>query len=49
MASKAYQNNGVIILWWDESESDGMTGDNPDAFDHTVPEIIISKHAHKNE
>ena len=49
MASKAYQENGVIILWWDESESDGMTGDNPDAFDHTVPEIIISKHAHKNE
>ncbi len=49
MASKAYQDNGVIILWWDESESDGMTGDNPDAFDHTVPEIIISKHAHKNE
>src|SRR5207302_6334589 len=40
MASKAYQDNGVIILWWDESESDGMTGDNPDAFDHTVPEII---------
>jgi phosphatidylinositol-3-phosphatase len=49
MASKAYQDNGVIILWWDESESDGMTGDNPDAFDHTVPEIIISKHARKNE
>ncbi len=34
---------------FDESESDGITGDNPDAFDHTVPEIIISKHAHKNE
>ncbi|WP_051978194.1 alkaline phosphatase family protein [Edaphobacter aggregans] len=49
MASKAYQDNGVIILWWDESETDGITGDNPDAFDHTVPEIIISKHAHKNE
>jgi hypothetical protein len=49
MASKAYKENGVIILWWDESESDGITGDNADAFDHTVPEIIISKHAHKNE
>jgi hypothetical protein len=49
MASKAYKENGVIIIWFDESESDGITGDNPDAFNHTVPEIIISKHAHKNE
>jgi hypothetical protein len=48
MASKAYQENGVIILWWDESESDGVAGDNADRFDHTIPEIIISKHAHKN-
>ena len=49
MASQAYQNNGAIILWWDESETDGITGDNADAFDHTVPEIIISEHAHKND
>jgi hypothetical protein len=49
MASKAYKENGVIVIWFDESESDGITGDNPDSFDHTVPEIIISKHAHKNE
>jgi hypothetical protein len=49
MASKAYQENGVIILWWDESEEDGMAGDNPDDFSHTVPEIIISKHARQNE
>jgi hypothetical protein len=48
MASKAYKENGVIIIWFDESESDGIAGDNPDSFDHTVPEIIISKHAHKN-
>jgi phosphatidylinositol-3-phosphatase len=48
MASQAYKDHGVIILWWDESESDGVSGDNPDRFDHTVPEIIISKHAHKN-
>jgi hypothetical protein len=48
MASKAYQENGVIILWWDESETDGVSGDNPDRFDHTVGEIVISKHAHKN-
>jgi len=48
MASHAYKDNGVIILWWDESESDGVAGDNPDDFNHTIPEIVISKHAHKN-
>ena len=48
MASHAYQDNGLIILWWDESESDGVAGDNPDDFTHTIPEIIISKHAHQN-
>ena len=48
MASKAYKENGAIILWWDESETDGVSGDNPDRFDHTVGEIVISKHAHKN-
>ncbi len=35
MASQAYQSNGVIIIWWDESE-------NGDDTNHTVPEIIIS-------
>src|SRR5438105_10502761 len=48
MASKAYQENGVIILWWDEAEGDGVTGDNADDFNHTIGEIIISKHAHQN-
>ena len=48
MASKAYQENGVIILWWDEAEGDGVQGDNADDFNHTVPEIVISKHAHRN-
>lgn len=48
MASKAYQDNGVIILWWDEAESDGASGDNADDFNHTIPEIIISKHARQN-
>ena len=48
MASKAYQENGVIILWWDEAETDGVSGDNPDNFAHTVGEIVISKHAHQN-
>ena len=48
MASKAYQDNGVIILWWDEAEGDGVANDNADDFNHTIPEIVISKHAHKN-
>jgi phosphatidylinositol-3-phosphatase len=48
MSSKAYKDHGVIILWWDESESDGVAGDNGDDFNHTVPEIVISKLAHKN-
>jgi phosphatidylinositol-3-phosphatase len=48
MASQAYKDHGVIILWWDESEGDGVTGDNPDDFNHTIPEIIISTRAHKN-
>lgn len=49
MASKAYQDHGAIILWWDESESDGVAGDNPDELTHTVPEIVISSLAHPNE
>jgi hypothetical protein len=48
MASKAYKENGAIIIWWDESEQDGVAGDNPDDFTKTVGEIVISKHAHKN-
>jgi hypothetical protein len=48
MASDAYKNHGVIVLWWDESEGDGVSGDNPDEFDHTIPEIIISERAHPN-
>jgi hypothetical protein len=46
MASKAYNDNGAIIIWWDESES--VAGDNGDDFNHTVGEIVISKHAHQN-
>lgn len=49
MASKAYRNGGVIILWWDESEADGESGDNADDFNHTIGEIIISPLAHENE
>ena len=48
MASNAYKNQGVIIIWWDESESDRSAGDNPDDLEHTIGEIIISPRAHRN-
>ena len=41
MASKTYKNNGVIVIWWDESE--GGDGTN-----RTIPEIIISPLAKGN-
>jgi phosphatidylinositol-3-phosphatase len=49
MASKAYKDGGAIILWWDESESDGESNDNADDFSHTIGEIVISDLAHPNE
>jgi len=48
MASNAYKKHGAIILWWDESESDGVAGDNGDDFNHTIAEIVISPRAHEN-
>jgi hypothetical protein len=48
MASDAYKNHGAIIIWFDESEGDGVAGDNPDDFSHTIPEIVISQRARKN-
>jgi hypothetical protein len=48
MASKAYQNHGAIIIWWDEAEGDGVAGDNPDDLTHTIGEIVISPEAHPN-
>src|SRR5262249_15927098 len=41
MASRAYQDHGLIVLWWDESEG----GDDPS---RTLPFIVISKDVHKN-
>jgi hypothetical protein len=41
MASQAYQNNGAIILWWDEAEGGDTTS-------YTIPEIIISPLAKGN-
>jgi len=48
MASDAYKNHGAIIIWFDESEQDGVAGDNPDDFNHTIGEIVISSRAHDN-
>jgi hypothetical protein len=48
MASNAYKNHGVIILWWDESESDGVAGDTADDFNHTIGEIVVSERAKRN-
>jgi len=47
MASNAYKNHGAIIIWFDESEQDAV-GDNPDDFNHTIGEIVISSRAHPN-
>ena len=41
MASKAYKDHGVIILWWDESKGGDTSA-------YTLPFIIISKDAHEN-
>ena len=46
MASKAYKNNGVIIIWWDETES--VAGENSNDSSHTLGEVIISSLAHAN-
>jgi hypothetical protein len=48
MASDAYKNHGAIIIWFDESEGDGVAGDNADDFNHTIAEIVISPRAHDN-
>jgi hypothetical protein len=49
MASNAYKDGGVIIIWTDETEPAG-TGDTPSQndFQHTLSEIIISKDARAN-
>jgi hypothetical protein len=48
MASAAYKNQGAIIVWWDETESTGATGERADDFKHTLGEIVISPLAHPN-
>ena len=41
MASQAYTNHGMIVLWWDETEG----GDSPS---YTMPLIVISPNAKGN-
>jgi hypothetical protein len=41
MASKAYKNNGAIVIWWDETEGG-------DDLQHTLEEIVISPLAKGN-
>lgn len=41
MASPAYQDNGAIIIWWDESEGGDDTN-------YAIPEIVISPLAKGN-
>jgi len=48
MASEAYKDHGAIIIWFDETESDGVAGDSRDDFNHTIGEIVISSAAHSN-
>ena len=43
MASQAYQNNGAIVIWTDETE-----GTNQNDFNHTLMEIVISPLAKGN-
>jgi hypothetical protein len=49
MASQAYRDHGVIIIWTDETEPAGA-GDTPSQndFQHTLAEIVISADAHAN-
>jgi len=48
MASQAYQNNGAIIIWNDETEKQTSTDPNHDDLTHTNMEIVISPLAHPN-
>lgn len=55
MASKAYQDGGAIVIWFDESERTGVldalgnpVATDPDATGTTITEIVISKLAKGN-
>jgi hypothetical protein len=48
MASQAYRDNGVIIIWMDETEEQDKKDKLTDDFHHTIPAIVISPLAHPN-
>ncbi len=48
LASKAYKNDGLIVIWSDETESQGATDLTQNDFSHSVMEIIISPRAKGN-
>jgi hypothetical protein len=48
MASRAYRDNGAIIIWMDETEEQNKKDRLPDDFHHTIPAIVISPLAHPN-
>lgn len=53
MASRAYRNNGMIVIWNDESERQDSADLTPDDYRHSCMEIIISPrakgHAYHND
>jgi len=42
MASHAYQNNGMIVIWNDESEPQNKSDLTPNDYAHSLMEIVIS-------
>ena len=48
MASRAYRDNGAIIIWMDETEEQNKKDKLTDDFHHTIPAIVISPLAHPN-
>jgi hypothetical protein len=53
MASKAYKNNGMIVIWNDETERQDSADLTPNDYRHTSMEIVISPlakgHAYHND
>jgi hypothetical protein len=46
--SQAFQNNGMIVIWTDETEPQSATDATPNDFNHTLTEIVISPLAKGN-
>ncbi len=53
MASEAYKNNGVIVIWNDETEEQNNADLTSNDFSHSITEIVISPlakgHAYHND